>query len=63
MMNMIRKFPINVSKNIPEKFQAYKINDKEFPCFYKTTGLGHRRIIRDDNVVKVVVDFISNIKI
>ena len=54
---------INVSKNIPEKFQTYKINDKEFPCFYKTTGLGHRRIIRDDNVVKVVVDFISNIKI
>ena len=54
---------INVSKNIPENFQTYKIGDKEFPCFYKTTGLGHRRIIRDNNVVNVVVDFISNIKI
>ena len=54
---------INVSKNISENFQTYKIGDKEFPCFYKTTGLGHRRIIRDDNVVNVVVDFISNIKI
>ena len=54
---------INVSKNIPEKFQTYKIGDKEYPCFHKTKGLGHRRILRDDNVVNVVVDFISNIEI
>jgi len=54
---------INVSKNIPEQFQTYKIGDKEYPCFHKTSGLGHRRILRDDNVVNVVVDFISNIKI
>ena len=54
---------VNVSKHIPEKFQTYKIGDKEYPCFHKTSGLGHRRIIRDDNVANVVVDFISNIKI
>ena len=53
----------NVSKYIPEKFQTYKIGDKEYPCFHKTSGLGHRRILRDENVVNVVVDFISNIKI
>ena len=54
---------INSSKNILEQFQTYKIGDKEYPCFHKTSGLGHRRILRDDNVVNVVVDFISNIKI
>ena len=54
---------INVSKHIPKKFQTYKIGDKEYPSFHKTKGLGHRRILRDDNVVNVVVDFISNIKI
>ena len=54
---------INSSKNIPEQFQTYKIRDKEYPCFHQTSGLGHRRIIRDDNVVNVVVDFISNIKL
>ena len=54
---------INTSKNIQEKFKTYKIGDSEFNCFYKTSGLGHRRIIRDDNVVKVVVDFVSNIEI
>jgi len=53
----------NTSKHIQERFQTYKIGDKEYPCFHKTSGLGHRRILRDDNVVKVVVDFISNIKI
>jgi len=57
------KWAINSSKNIPEKYQTYKIEDKEYPCFHKTSGLGHRRILRDDNVVNVVVDFISNIKI
>ena len=54
---------MNLSKYIPEKFKTYKIGDKEFPCFHKTSGLGHRRILRDDNVVNVVVNFISNIKI
>ena len=54
---------LKVSKNIPEQFQTYKIGDKEYPCFHKTSGLGHRRILRDDNVVNVVVDFISNIKL
>ena len=54
---------VQVSKCIPQQFQTYKIGDKEYPCFHKTTGLGHRRILRDDNVVNVVVDFISNIKI
>ena len=53
---------INSSKFIQEKYQKYKIGDKEYPCFHKTTGLGHRRILRDDNVVDVVVEFISNIK-
>ena len=52
----------NSSKFIQEKYQKYKIGDKEYPCFHKTSGLGHRRILRDDNVVDVVVDFISNIK-
>ena len=52
---------INSSKFIQEKYQKYKIGDKEYPCFHKTTGLGHRRILRDDNVVDVVVEFISNI--
>jgi pimeloyl-ACP methyl ester carboxylesterase len=54
---------VNSSKFIPEKFQTYKIGDKEYPCLHKTSGLGHRRIMRDDNVVDVVVDFIDNIKI
>jgi hypothetical protein len=54
---------INVSKNIPKKFQTYKIGDKEYSCFHKTKGLGHRRILRDENVVNVVIKFISNIKI
>ena len=54
---------INSSKFIPEKYQTYKIGDKEYPCLHKTSGLGHRRIMRDDNVVDVVVDFIDNIKI
>ena len=54
---------INSSKNIQEQFQTYKIGDKEYPCFHKTSGLGHRRILRDDNVVNIVVDFISNITI
>ena len=53
----------NTSKHIQERFQTYKIGDKEYPCFHKTKGLGHRRILRDDNVVNVVVDFVSNIKI
>ena len=62
-----KEFPlewaINSSKYIPEKYQTYKIGDKEYPCFHKTSGLGHRRILRDDNVVDLVVDFISNIKL
>ena len=57
------KWAINSSKYILEKYQTYKIGDKEYPCFHKTKGLGHRRILRDDNVVDLVVDFISNIKI
>ena len=52
----------NSSKFIQEKYQKYKIGDKEYLCFHRTSGLGHRRIIRDDNVVDVVVDFISYIK-
>ena len=60
---MLFEYAYNSSKCIPEKFQTYKIGDKEYPCFHKTSGLGHRRILRDDNVVKVVVDFISNIKV
>ena len=54
---------VQVSKCIPQQFQTYKIGDKEYPCFHKTTGLGHRRILRDENVVSHVVDFSSNIKI
>ena len=54
---------INSSKYVPEPFQTYKIGDKVYPCFHKTSGLGHRRILRDDNVVNLVVDFISNIKV
>ena len=56
------EWAINSSKFIPQKFQTYKIGDKEYPCLYKTSGLGHRRIIRDDKVVEVVVDFIDNIQ-
>ena len=54
---------INSSKYIPEKYQKYKIGDKEYPCLYKTSGLGHRRIMRDDGVIDVVANFIDNIKI
>ena len=54
---------INSSKYIQQKYQTYKIGDKEYPCLHKTSGLGHRRILRDDGVVDVVVDFISNIQI
>ena len=53
---------INSSKFIQERYQKYKIGDKEYPCLHKTSGLGHRRILRDDGVVDVVVEFISNIK-
>ena len=60
---MLYDYAVNSSKNIQKRFQAYKIGDKEYPCFHKTSGLGHRRILRDDNVVKLVVDFISNIEI
>ena len=56
------EWAINSSKYIPQKFQRYKIGDKEYPCLYKTSGLGHRRIMRDDKVVEVVVDFIDNIQ-
>lgn len=56
------EWAINSSKFIQERFQKYKIGDKEFPCLHKTSGLGHRRILRDDGVVDIVVEFISNIK-
>ena len=56
------EWAINSSKFIQEKYQKYKIGDKEYPCLHKTSGLGHRRIMRDDGVVDTVVDFISNIK-
>lgn len=51
----------NVSKNV--KYQKYFIGDMEYSCFYKTKGLGHRRIIRDDRVVDVVCNFITEAKI
>ena len=57
------EWAINSSKYIQPKYQTYKIGDKEYPCLHKTSGLGHRRILRDDGVVDVVVDFISNIQI
>ena len=57
------EWAINSSKYIQQKYQTYKIGDKEYPCLHKTSGLGHRRIMRDDGVVDVVVDFISNIQI
>ena len=57
------EWAINSSKYIQQKYQTYKIGDKEYPCLHKTSGLGHRRILRDDGVVDVVVDFISNIQI
>jgi predicted alpha/beta hydrolase family esterase len=57
------EWAINSSKYIQQKYQTYKIGDKEYPCLHKTSGLGHRRILRDDGVVDTVVDFISNIQI
>ena len=51
---------VNVSKYVNEKYQKYHIGDKEFPCFHQTKGLGHRRILRDDGVVDVIVNFICN---
>jgi hypothetical protein len=51
------------SKCVPEQYKTYKIGDKTYPCLHKTKGLGHRRIMRDDGVVDVVVDFISNIQL
>ena len=56
------EWAMKTKEYIKEKYQKYKIGDKEYSCFYKTSGLGHRRILRDDKVVDVVVDFISNIK-
>lgn len=56
------EWALKTKEYVKEKYQTYKIGDKEYSCFYKTTGLGHRRILRDDKVVEVVVDFISNIK-
>ena len=53
---------INTSKFIKEIYQKYKIGDKEYPCFHRTSRLGHRRILRDDNVADIVVEFIANIK-
>ena len=57
------EWAINSSKYIQQKYQTYKIGDKEYPCLHKTSGLGHRRILRDNGVVDTVVDFISNIQI
>jgi len=41
------------------KIQSYTVNNITYPTFYKTEGLGHRRILRDDKVVERVVDFLS----
>eukprot|EP00833_Pecoramyces_ruminatium_P011093 jgi/Orpsp1_1/1185125/evm.model.c7180000092426.1 len=43
------------------KNKTYTINGKSYPSFYQTEGLGHRRILRDDNVVNMVVNFLSNV--
>jgi len=37
----------------------YKVNGQIKPCFYKSEGLGHRRILRDDDIVDRVVEFFS----
>jgi len=42
------------------KRKSYTINGVSYPTFCKTEGLGHRRILRDDKVVKTVVDFLSD---
>lgn len=42
------------------KRKKYYVDGKEMPSLYITKGLGHRRIIRDDGIVKTVVDFIVN---
>jgi len=41
------------------KIKSYTVNGVTYPTFYKTEGLGHRRILRDDKVVERVVDFLS----
>lgn len=40
-------------------YKKYKIGDKEYPCFYQSKGLGHRRIIRDEGIVDRVVEFFA----
>lgn len=40
--------------------QNVMINNVKVPCLHITKGLGHRRIIRDDGVVKLAVDFLTN---
>ena len=49
------------SNSINEKYQKYKIGDKEYPCLYRTSGLGHKDLLKDDQVLDVIVDFISTI--
>ncbi|ORX65769.1 alpha/beta-hydrolase [Anaeromyces robustus] len=40
------------------KRKTYTINGNIYSSFHKTVGLGHRRILRDENVVDVVVNFL-----
>jgi len=42
------------------KRKTYTVNGKIYPSFHETEKLGHRRILRDDNVANIVVDFLSN---
>ena len=39
--------------------KQYKVNDITKPSFFKSEGLGHRRIIRDDSIVERVAEFFS----
>ena len=50
--------PVEIAKLVKRK--KYKVGDKEMDCLHLTKGLGHRRIIRDDEVIRLAVEFIVN---
>jgi len=40
-------------------YKNYKVNGEVKPTYFKSEGLGHRRILRDDGIVDRVVEFLS----
>ena len=51
------EYACKAAEHLP--YKNYKVNGEIKPCFFESEGLGHRRIIRDDNIVDRVVEFFS----